>query len=356
MARRHFRPPPFHPNRPTLVAPVCVDPSGRAGPTRGQAAGPHWRKTSHGLYVPADGLQSIEQRIVEAGGLLPRYGAVTGWAALRWLGGRWFDGSTVQDDAGRPVDLALGGSCDLRPQPGIAICRERWSSLDVIVIDGLRVTIPVRSAAFAMRYAADPWEAVTVFDMAAYDDLISKDELLLYAGHAPRFGLSSWTGIPQCREAILLGHENCWSPREVWLRLVWECLAGLPAPLMNHPVFDLQGRHVGTPDLLDVTAGVVGQYDSALHLDGKQRARDAKRDDAFRRVGLECFAVLTGESADTAAGRMTATRELALSRPAPLRAWTIESPAGWVPTVTVEQRRALTDRQRAALLRYRQIA
>ena len=50
---------------------------------------------------------------------------------------------------------------------------------------------------------------------------------------------------------------------------------------MNRPVFDLHGRHVGTPDLLDVEAGVYGEYDSELHLDGKRRLKDLTREDAF---------------------------------------------------------------------------
>jgi hypothetical protein len=36
--------------------------------------------------VPADAEQTTEQRIVEAAAVLPAYGGVTGWAALRWLG------------------------------------------------------------------------------------------------------------------------------------------------------------------------------------------------------------------------------------------------------------------------------
>ena len=40
-----------------------------------------------------------------------------------------------------------------------------------------------------------------------------------------------------------------------------------PRPLCNVPVFDRFGQHIGTPDLLDPVAGVVGEYDGALHLE-----------------------------------------------------------------------------------------
>src|ERR1700712_3899492 len=86
-------------HRPTdLVIPVAVDPTGRNGPTRHQAAGARYRQTSPGLYVPSDtnaGL--VEQRIVEQGMRIRGQGAVTGWAALRWRGARYFDGVAAGD-------------------------------------------------------------------------------------------------------------------------------------------------------------------------------------------------------------------------------------------------------------------
>lgn len=355
MSRRPFRPPP-HPARPTLVAPVRVDPSGVSGPTRAQARGRWWRRSSHGLHVPADVEITDEQQILEAAAVLPRQGgAITGWAGLRWLGARWFTGELPGRDERRPVDLAISRETDIRQQAGMRVCQEPWTPYDVVVVDGVPVTIPVRSAAFELRYAASLWEAVTAADMAAYDDLVSLQELSDYAGHAPRFGLSAWTGIPRCREAILLADENSWSPRETWLRLVWVRIAGLPAPLMNRPVFDLEGRHVATPDLMDVAAGVAGQYDSALHLDRDARLRDARRDDALRRVGLECFSVVTGETTGVVAERMLAAHARAVERRRP-RLWSVDPPPWWTSTVTVEQRRALAERDRARLLRYRNTA
>lgn len=354
MASRRYRPPPY-PHRPSLVAPVRIDPAGVRGPTRAQARGRQWRRTSHGLYVPAEVELTDDQQILEAAAVLPRFGAVTGWAGLRWLGARWFSGVVNGQRDRRPVDLAVSKGSDIRPQEGLRVCQEHWSPYDVVVVDGVPVTVPVRSVAFAMRYAPSLWDAVVVADMAAYDDLVTLVEASEYAGHAPRFGLTARTGIPQCREAMLLADENSWSPREVWLRLVWTNVAGLPRPLMNQPVFDLDGRHVGTPDLLDPVAGVAGQYDSALHLDRDSRARDARRDDTLRGVGLECFAVVTGESAGVVAPRMAAARARALDHSRP-RSWTLEPPAWWTPTVTVEQRRALSSDQRSRLLGYRRAA
>lgn len=354
MSRRSFRPTPYA-QRPTLVAPVRVDPTGTRGPTRGEARGPRWRRTSHGLYVPSDVEVTDEQQILEAAAVLPRHGAVTGWAALRWLGARWFTGEVPGSGKRRAVDLAIARSSDIRQQSGIRTCQEPWTPYDVVVVDGVPVTVPVRSVSFAMRYASSLWAAVTAADMAAYDDLCSLEEISAYAGHAPRFGLSAWTGIPQCREALLLADENSWSPREVWMRLVWVKVAGLPGPLMNRPVFDLTGRHLATPDLLDPATGVAGQYDSALHDDRGARRRDARRDDRLRGAGLECFSVVSGESAGQVADRMLETRARAAVR-ARSRLWTIDPPPWWTSTLTVDQRRRLSRRDRARLLRYRDVA
>jgi hypothetical protein len=311
------------------------------GPTPGQARGPHWRKSSWGFYVPAwvDG-EVVEQRIVEAGAVLPRYGGVTGWAALRWFGGAWFTGDRA-DGSHLPVTLA---AVDIRPQLGIVPSEERLNADQIVVHDGLRVTVPLRSTLFEMRYAETLWAAVIVADMAAFNDLVSLDELWTYA-----LAHSGMTGIPQARAAVPHADENSWSPMEVVMRLIWTLIAECPRPLMNQPVFDLQGRHIGTPDLLDVEAGVLGEYDSELHLDGQRRLRDTVREDAFRRLGLEPVVMVTGQHRDDVAARIVAAYERA-RRIGHSRLWTIEQPHWWIPTETVAQRRALTVADRARLL------
>jgi hypothetical protein len=120
-------------------------------------------------------------------------------------------------------------------------------------------------------------------------------------------------------------------------------------------VFDRAGRHIGTPDLLDVEAGVAGEYDGSLHLHGAQRGRDVRREHAFRSVGLEYFTITAADGADsdTAARRMVGTRERALFESPSERRWTIEQPPWWIPTETVTQRRALSADQRARWLRRR---
>lgn len=245
--------------------------------------------------------------------------------------------------------LATGG-LNVRDQPGYRISKEKLDPRDLAEVDGLRLTTAVRSLCFEMRYAPSLRLAVQAFDMAAFSDLVTLEEMWDYAA-----AHGAWTGIPQCRCALALAEENCWSPAETVMRLVWILDAGLPRPLCNVPVFDRDGRHIGTPDLLDPVAGVVGEYDGALHLEGAQRARDVRREDLFREAGLEYFTMLAGDAANRAriVDRMIRTRARAKWESEATRAWTITPPPWWTPTLTVQQRRDLTDDQRRRLLRHR---
>jgi hypothetical protein len=327
-----------------VVWPVRVDREGKGGLTKKRARGPRWRRTGPGLYVPAELELTVEQRIVEAAALLPAFGAVTGWAALRWWGGAWFTGRAADLS---PIDIEL--CCDYRrPQPGILVCEEGMDPSEMAVLDAVRVTDPVRSVCYSMRYAPSVRAAVRAFDMAAYNDLVSLAEVAAYAECH-----SGWTGIPQCREALPLCDENAWSPKEVDLRLDWQIEANRPRPLTNAPVFDLNGRHLGTPDLIDPVAGVYGEYDGTLHLAGAQRARDVQREAVFRAAGLEGVTALAGDRTDTLVDRIQAAYGRAQALPVERRKWTTDPPAWWTETRTVDQRRALTDAERQRLLALR---
>ena len=115
------------------------------------------------------------------------------------------------------------------------------------------------------------------------------------------------------------------------MRLVWIIDAGLPPPVCNRPIFDLSGRLLGYPDLLDPLAGVVGEYDGADHLARDRRRSDAEREHLFRDHGLEYFELVRGDLQDTprVVRRMHHTRARARFLPPDQRAWTLEPPPWW---------------------------
>ncbi|GGF52770.1 hypothetical protein GCM10011519_28440 [Marmoricola endophyticus] len=127
---------------------------------------------------------------------------------------------------------------------------------------------------------------------------------------------------------------------ETRLRLVWRLVAGLPPLSVNAPVFDLDGRHLGTPDLLDVEAGLAVEHDGAEHHGGTRRLVDSRREDGLREAGLSYLTVLGAELHDHArlAERLRRARTRAMAaRPSPC--WTAEPPAGWVHLDSVASRR-----------------
>jgi hypothetical protein len=335
-----------------VVLPVRVDPAGITGPTPDQARGPKWRTTSRGHFVRATvDATDPEQLAVEAAVALQEdWGGVTGWAGLRWEGCSWFDGTPWGGGPRAPVTLAVGGNRWIREQPYFATSEERLAPGDLVVVDGLRITKAVRSVCFEMRYANDARDASITLSMACYDDVVSIDEVVAYAAT-----LNGWTGIPKCRGGIAWATENAWSPREVGMWHVWHLDAELPPPLFNVPVFDPAGNPLGTPDLIDPVAGVVGQYNGAPHLAGARYAKDVAKDDLFRRHGLECVTMVAGDVRDPSSfvARLLAAYDRAADTPPARRRWTTERPSWWIDTATVAARRALTPGQRARLLRYR---
>ena len=271
---------------------------------------------------------------------------VTGWAALRWHGGYWFDGVLRDGRTRRPVPVVT--TIDQTPPEGVRPFRELLPLDEQQEVDGLPVTSPARSLFHEVRRARSLRDAVWAVEMAAYNDLVSVEEFLEFLARH-----QGWRGVVQGRAAAALAHESSLSPRETDLSWVWVIKAGLPPPRRNVPVFDLDGRHLGTPDFLDEQVGLVVEYDGQVHLEARRRRKDRDREEAFRRAGLEYLTVLAGDRDEAVIQRLKEIRRRALADPHDSRAWTLERPHWWVSTETVAQRRALLPPERAIWLNLR---
>ncbi len=268
------------------VFPSRVDPAGRSGPTRGQAAGPRWRRTSRGLYVPSDAPLTPEQRIVEAAWLIGGRALVTGWAALRLHEANFFDG--LEPDGRTPIAVCISANGErMRSAPGLKVVREDVPEEEVVVRHGIRCARVERALFDEMRRRGDPREAAVAFDMAAAAELTSLARMRSYL--TTRAGSR---GLGLVAKALELGAEDSRSPQESRFRMIWEYDAGWGRPLCNRPVYTSRGLLLGIPDLLDPVRGVVGEYDGADHRDRARHRRDVRRMDDFRRVGLEYVAVV----------------------------------------------------------------
>jgi hypothetical protein len=309
-----------------LVRPVPVDPTGVAGPTRGQAGGPHWRRTSHGLFVPSRVDSSIpEQRILEQSMRLAG-GAVTGWGSCRMHRAAFFDGLRRDGRSLIPVPLACGPLHQIRRLPGDDVLRDMLYADEIVVIDGVPCTVEARATFDAMRYARDVREATVAMDMMAAAGKASLAGMGEYVARHP-----AWTGVQQARAALLLADELSRSPQETRLRLMWQLDAGRPRPLVNPPLFDLFGRLLGYPDLLDPEAGVVGEYDGEDHRGAIRHSSDVDREAGFRDHGLEVFRVTGPDMRDTlrVSDRIHSAYRRARFVPADRRTWTLDPPRWW---------------------------
>lgn len=265
------------------------------GPTPWQARSGSWRRTGWGQYVPLGTPMSVRQRAVEVAALWP-HAVVTGWAALAWRHARWFEG-TAADGSPLPVDVHIGvGRGQRSHQTVAATIQESVPPWAFDRVSGMRIALSIWAVAFAMRHATSVVEAVKAFDMAAYDDLVTIEELRRCTAAV----MGTRTGTPQLRAALPLLSENSWSPQAPLMRCTWHLEGNRPMPLANRPVFDLEGRHVGTPDVIDLEAGVFGQYEgAAVHLVAPQRSTDIRQEASYRDLGLEGVTMVAEDRADT---------------------------------------------------------
>lgn len=275
--------------------------------------------------------------------------AVTGWAALRWLGAAYFDG-LARDGRGRyDVQLAVGDRVGgRRRHPGVRFSYERLEEGEVREVRGLAVTDARRALFDELRRrgrcppeeptnrtgaASDLRAAVVAMDMAAAAGLVSIDQLRCYLA-----GRAGWRRAGQAAAALELASEHSRSPAETRLRLTWVLDAGLPAPLVNRELFDLGGRLVCIPDLFDPVAGLVVEYDGAEHRRLSRHRRDVEREEACRRLGLEYCKVTALDRTAEVVARLTSTRSRALFLPPRSRRWTLTPPTSWRPSGSLDDR------------------
>ena len=271
---------PIAPPATGLVLPVRIDPTGRSGPTRGQARGRKWRITSPGLVVPGTvGDDVVEQRILEAYARGGDRAVVTGWAALRLHGGGFFDDLARDGTTRLPVPIAANGD-RLRGREGIAVVEDRIPPDEVVVVHGIRCATVERALFDEMRRIGEVREMAVAVGASCAARLTSVKRMRLYAATRRWY-----RDVRMVREAVELAVEGCRSPQEDRFRLIWECEARWGRPLCNRPVLDLDGRLVAVPDLLDPQRGVVGEYAGAEHRDIDRHAGDIAREADLRDVG-----------------------------------------------------------------------
>ncbi len=153
----------------------------RAGVTSRRLASADFRRLHHGVHVDAAAGHDIATIIQAASLLLPPDGAIGGWAAAWWHGVDRIDGAR-----GRlPVLLCL-------PQPGrrrragVASFRSALAPGDVVSVDGIRVTSPLRTCFDLVRRSVERDDRVAAIDAFRAAGLVTRGRPRLLRQRAPR--------------------------------------------------------------------------------------------------------------------------------------------------------------------------
>lgn len=285
-----------------LVLPVRRGTDDRDGPTPGVVRGRGWRDAGRGWHLPAGTPCTPEQRTFEVVPRLPVGGLVTGWGALRLGGANYFEGLERDRSTPRPVPVLLPHAARIRGR-GVLVERTRLPLPEAVIRYGVPCVPGEHALLHEIRRAVTAREAGIMVDMALAAGAVDLGRLRAVAGGRRLPPAASYALERACGE--------CRSPRESDMLQVWESVAGFPRPLMNREVRDLAGRLLAVVDLLDVWAGVCGEFNGAAHRSAKRQSRDKKRHSALRAVGLETFTVVGSDSDRVQVERMTAARERA---------------------------------------------
>ena len=239
-------------------------------PTRLQSR--DFRQVFRGVWVPQGAEDTREMRFAAARLVIPPRGRLCGLTAA------WLHGADVHrlDDLDVQVGFAKGER--IRSRPGIDVCQESLDDADIVVLDGLRVTSPVRTVFDCLRWLKNP-EGLVVADSLAHLDLVEVAEVRAYFASKRRL-----RNLRIGERLVDLIEPLSESPMETRTR-VRLIDAGLPRPQSQYEVFTALGRFVGRLDLAypEVRLGV--EYDGAEHW--KQRREDDRRRAAIRACGWE---------------------------------------------------------------------
>lgn len=289
-----------------------------------------------GVWGPA-GVEQADPdvRIAAVAAQLPTRSALGGWSAARLHekaaaedGLEVFDGGPEWEDASGPGPITAGRArvvvCSPRHsrpalRPDVRVFRSGVLPGDLERLAGIDTTSACRTA-FDLARLLPASRGVVGVDRLMHLGLVAATDLrsMLESRRA-------WRGASVARRVAALTDGASESPQESLLRLLW-LATGLPRPRCNVVLRDRAGRFVARVDLLDDVAGIVGEYDGAVHAEASRRSRDAQRQEALETLGL---VVVRATSVDLVPGprtrawqrRLRDAYRRAASRPPGTRNW-----------------------------------
>jgi hypothetical protein len=250
------------------------------GVTPDELRGPRWRAAFHGVHTPTTPqTDAPHQRILDAAEIVPPGGAVGGWSAGYLLGATELDGRGRSGRERQDVVVVVPPRCHPAPRDGVRFVRSRLDDGDVLEVDGVTVTHPVRTS-FDVARSSTVESGVVGTDILARQLGVETLDVVAYADRHRRF-----RGVPVARVVLGLTDPRSRSSGESRLRYLWVVEAGLPRPQCNAYVVDALGTVVAMADLLD-DSGLVGEYDGSSHRAIDEHTRDNCREEDLEGLGL----------------------------------------------------------------------
>lgn len=261
---------PAHLPPELLKAPFTLDDALAAGLTRHALQSKPWRRVFRGVWVHCDVPETRAMRLDALRLVLPPYAVVCDVTAA------WLHGVDIR----RPEDLDIHVSFPkgqrVRRRPGLVVSQETLDPSDIVEIDGIRVTTPLRTTFDCLRLLRG-WDRLVVADAMTHDRLVSVDELRRYFASKRRLRNL------RIGEALIDDIEpKSDSPMETRSRLIL-VEGGNPRPQAQVHVFSRTKVFIGRADLGYEELKIAIEYDGALHWE--QRCEDERRRDAMREAG-----------------------------------------------------------------------
>jgi hypothetical protein len=213
------------------------------------------------VYVPVSATPSLYANTVGAWLWSGRRGLITGRAASALHGSKW-----VSEDA--PIELLWGNN---RPPKGIVTRRDQFADDEVVLINGMSVASPPRTAYDLGRHLPRDVAVMHLDALARATGVNAEHVTPLIDGYAGARGLRA------LRTAMDLMDGGAQSPKETWLRLL-VVDAGYPRPRTQIPLFDEYGRPFAFLDMGWEDLRIALEYDGDHHrTDRRQYAWDVQR-------------------------------------------------------------------------------
>ncbi len=233
--------------------------------TRRRLRGPRFRELGRDTYVAAT--VAVDDRVRARAAALEVPGAVVGgWSAVTLLG------VDAAPEGGAPIELVVGPRHLRRVRPGKILRQDVLGEHEVVHVDGVAVTSPMRTA----------------LDLASRDDYIAGVIAVDALAHAFRFHPDELLDHPVLRDnprgrrrlvdVVADADARAESPPETRTRLLLRRVAGIPEPVPQLIVCDDQGRFVGRVDFGWRELRTALEYQGDHHrVDQRQWRRDAVR-------------------------------------------------------------------------------